>query len=315
MLRANLRYILYFDLAMVPYPSDAPPQPLADFISHLEKRVKAGLTFQVIDNERRVIRLSELRRVTAGNGSPAVALLFSLGDRDKAEPGFTNFVTGKIRIAKRERDEAGGLSVHAILSLDPTKPGGHLYRMLYEDVSGLGRSLIQNFLRAEFKTIAEEQELTFSREGKREIRTRPLVELAGHQSDKLKDSLKRGTLLYVELVNHTQEKPKFDEARYVSSTRRDMRLSISRDIPRAEQLPFLDKLNMWANTHGYESMRVRWRDENIEKPQSAKVDTVRQDAGEAFFVKAAEVRLRTSLPDISETMSNELVARMRDLLE
>lgn len=315
MLRANLRYILYFDLAMMPYPADAPPLPVADFMPHLEKRVAAGKSFQVIDNERRVIRLSALRRVKTGKGKPGMAMLFCLGDRDKAEPGFTHFVTGKIRVAKREADEAGGLSVHAVLSLEPTTEGGRLYRMVYEDVSGLGRSLIQNFLRSEFKIIAEEQGLSFEREGGKEIKTRPLVELSGHHSDKLKDSLRTGTLQYVELVNYLQDGPKMDESRYIRSARRDMRLSISRSLPQGEQLSFLDKVKNFANKQGYESMRVRWKDEKIQKPQSAKVDTVRQDAGEAFFVKAAEVNLRSALPDISEAMSDELIGRMKGLLE
>lgn len=146
MLKGNLRYILYFDLAMVPHPSDAPALPLANFIPHLKKRCEDGKSFQVIDNERRVVRLSDIKAIKTANGHPAAAMLFSLGDMDKAEPGFTNFLTGEVRIAKRRKNEAGGLSVHGVVSLPPIKKDGHLYRMVYEDVSGFGSNPNSKFL-------------------------------------------------------------------------------------------------------------------------------------------------------------------------
>lgn len=80
--------------------------------------------------------------------------------------------------------------------------------MVYEDVSGFGPSLIQGFLRAELKTISEDQGLTFRREGSKEpLKTRPMVELSGHASDRLKDSIKGGRLLHVELINYRDKEP------------------------------------------------------------------------------------------------------------
>lgn len=315
MLKSNQRSILYFDLAMAPHPSDAPALPLSDFIPYLQKRAADGRAFQVIDNDRRVIRLSDIKPLKTSAGTSAVAMLFALGDRDKADPGFTHFVTGKVRIPKRQKDEAGGLSVHGVVSLKPTTEGGHLYRMVYEDVTGFGRSLIQGFLRSEFKTISDDQELTFEREGKRNVKTRPMVELTGHASDKLKNSLKQGRLLYIELVDYVEGDFGFDEARYVKQARRDMNLSISKELPQGEALTFVEKVKVFARRNGYDAMRVRWRDPAITKPQTAKVDTAKQDAGEAFFIKSSEVNLRNGLPDISATMSNELINKMKDLLE
>ncbi|MHC4050140.1 hypothetical protein [Bradyrhizobium sp. 25ACV] len=76
MLRGNERSILFFDLAMAPHPSDAPALPSAEFIPYLKKRQASDLCFQVIDNERRVIRLLALREIKLTNGAPAIALLF-----------------------------------------------------------------------------------------------------------------------------------------------------------------------------------------------------------------------------------------------
>lgn len=315
MLRSRQRTILFLDLAMSPHPSDAPPLPLGDFIPHLEDRCKNDLSFQEIDKGRRVIRLLEIKQVELSDGELGVALLFSLGDLDKADPGFTNLKTGAVRIPRRGKDEAGGLSVHALLRLKSTKPRGHLYRMVYEDVSGFGRTLIQGFLRSEFKVIANEQELTFKRDGSKErLKTRPLVEISGHASDKLKDSLRKGRLLHVELVNYLEKDFGFDEARYISLVRRDMSLSVAKELPQGDALTFVQKMKEYAKKNNYESMRVRWREENSSKPNSAKVDTARQDAGEALFIKFQQVDLESSLPDISDKMSDELIGKMKDIL-
>jgi hypothetical protein len=314
MLRGN-GFILYFDLAMAPHPSDAPALPLADFIPYLQKRQNNDLCFQVVDNERRVIRLSAIKKIKLSNGQPAVALLFCLGDRDKADPGFTNFLTGKVRIPKRDQDEAGGLSVHAVIALNPTQNGGHLYRMVYEDVPGFGRSLIQGFLRSEFKTIADDQALTFKREGSKEgLKTRPMVEISGHASDRLKDSIQQGRLLHIELINYKEENLGFDEAKFISSVRRDMSLSIAKALPQGEALTFLERVKEYAKKNNYEAMRVRWREPQTAKAHTAKVDTARQDAGEAVFIKFAEVKLNQALPDICDTMSDELITKIKDFV-
>jgi organic hydroperoxide reductase OsmC/OhrA len=58
-----------------------------------------------------------------------------------------------------------------------------------------------------------------------------------------------------------------------------------------------------------------WRDSQIQKPQTAKVDTAKQDAGEALFIKFAEVKLDTALPDISDAMSDELIKKIKDMVD
>jgi hypothetical protein len=313
--KGNLRVVLYFDLAMSPHPSDSPPLPLNDFIHHLERRWEQGVSRQVIDNERRVVRLADIRRVDLRDKTPAVAMLFSLGDKDKAVPGFTNFETGRVRIVPPRAGEAGGLSVHALVCLEPSTKGGHFYRMVYEDVNGFGRSVIQGFLRSEFKIISDEQGLTFRREGGSEVKTRPLVELSGHASDQVKNSLAQGRLLHVELVSYVEKDLGFDEARYIKMARQDISFTIAKSLPEGDGLTLVEKIKVWAFQNGYESMRIRWRDPDMHKPQSAKIDTGRQDAGEALFVKSAEIGLRNSLPDISEQLSDELVKHMATLLE
>lgn len=314
MLQKNRRHILFFDLVMAPYPTDAPPIELETLIPFLSKRCEMGLAVEKIDADRRIIRLSDLKTVKLPDGSDAVAMLFCLGDHDKADPGVTHLETGAVRIFEKEEGEVGGLSVHTLVRLKPTQAKGHLYRAVLEDITGFGRTPIQSFLRSQFKIICDEQEFTFPRDDKRPIKTRPMVELAGHASDKLKNSLKSGRLLHIELVDYSAVDFGMDEAKFLKTARRALNVSVSKELPQGEQLGFVEKVKIWAKKQGYDTMRVRWKEPTSSRPQSAEVDTAKSDAGEAFFIKTAEVSFATPLADISEKMSDELIAEMKKAL-
>ena len=103
-------------------------------------------------------------------------------------------------------------------------------------------------------------------------------------------------------------------AKFISSVRRDMSLSIAKALPQGEALTFLEKLKDYAKKNDYEAMRVRWKEPKTAKAHTAKVDVSRQDAGEALFVKFAEVRLDQALPDICDAMSDELIDKIKDFV-
>jgi hypothetical protein len=314
MLKAKERFVLYFDLVMAPYPVDAPPIDLAVLLPELKKRCDDGKAVETIDAERRVIRLSQMEPVKLADSTDAMSMLFCLGDREKADAGVTNFVTGAVRVFEKDRDEVGGLSVHAIVGMVTAEAGSVKYRMVMEDVAGFGRTLIQNFLRSQFKIICDERSFTFKRDNKSEVKTRPMVELIGHASDKLKNSIKEGRLLHIELIDYIEQDYGFDEGKFIKTARRNLNLSIDKNLPEGEQLTMIDKIKQWAKGQGYETMRIRWKDPESTKPQSATVDTAKQDAGEAFFIKTAEVKFKTPLPDICEKLSAELIGEMQKLL-
>jgi hypothetical protein len=121
-------------------------------------------------------------------------------------------------------------------------------------------------------------------------------------------------MLHIELVNYREKNLGFDEAKFISSVRRDMSLSIKKELPQSETLGFVERVKEYAKKNNYEAMRVRWREPNVGKPRTAKVDTARQDAGEALFVKFDEVKLNNPLPDICETMSDELIRKIKDFV-
>lgn len=141
-----------------------------------------------------------------------------------------------------------------------------------------------------------------------------MVELHGHASQTLKESLATGRLLHVELIDFVEADLGFDEAVFIKEVRRNLNMSVSKDLPDGEALSFVEKVKAWAKGQGYDAMRVRWKDPETVKPQTAKIDTSKQDAGDAFFIRTAEVKFSTPLADISETISDELVNEMGNLL-
>lgn len=232
--RAHQRYILHYDFSMTPHPTDAPPLLLEDFVAPLIKRFKNGSAVQAIDDDKRIIRLVDAKIVQTKNKTRALALLITLGDKEKADPGFTNIVSGKVRIPEKDDDEVNGLSVHVVISLEPIEPDSYLYKMVCEDVTGFGRTLIERFIRHEFRVISSDLDFTFDRPGSAGLKTRPLVELVGHISDTLKDSLKGGRLINVELIDYVEENLGFDEAKYVKKIRRDISFSVSNMLPKGK---------------------------------------------------------------------------------
>ena len=136
----------------------------------------------------------------------------------------------------------------------------------------------------------------------------------GGSRAKLKDSIQQGRLLHIELINYKEKNLGFDEAKFISSVRRDMNLSIAKALPQGNALKFLEKVKEYAKKNDYEAMRVRWREPQAAKAHTAKVDTARSDAGEALFVKFAEIKLRQPLPDICDTMSDELISKIKDFV-
>ena len=109
-----------------------------------------------------------------------------------------------------------------------------------------------------------------------------MVELAGHASDKLKNSIENGRLLHIELIDYADVDFGMDEDKFLKTARRALNVSVAKSLPQGEALTLIDKVRLWAHRNGYGTMRVRWKEPMSSPPQTAKVDTAKADAGEAF---------------------------------
>ena len=314
MLKKHMRNILYFDFIMKPYPDDAPAINLEELIDYLIVRWKNGLAVEQIDAGKRVIRLLDIKKVSIDNKS-AVALLLCLADADKSDSGVTNIKTGEVRILDKFDDELGCCCAHLLVNLTPTEKDGYIYNAILEDISGLGKTLIQRFMRTQFRNICNEKDYSFRKETNAEVKTRPLVELAGHASDELVQSLKTGSLQYIELNTYQEIDLGFDEGKYLKSCSRKINISVSKNLPQSDTMTLLEKMRTYAKGAGYDTMRVRWKVPSQTKPQTAKIDTDKTDASEAVFIKTSEIQLINPLEEVSSMICDELINSMQKHLK
>lgn len=309
-----MRNILYFDFIMKPYPDDAPSINLEELIDHLIVRCQNGLAVEQIDAGKRIIRLLDIKKVRSDNKS-AVALLLCLADADKSDSGVTNIKTGEVRILDKFDDELGCCCAHLLVNLTPTEKDGYIYNAILEDISGLGKTLIQSFMRTQFRNICKDTGYSFQREKNDNVKTRPLVELAGHASEELVQSLKTGSLQYIELNNYHQIDWGFDEGKYLKSSSRKINISVSKKLPQSDTMNFLEKIRTYAKEAGYDTMRVRWKVPSQSKPQTAKIDTDKKDTSEAVFIKTSEIQLINPLEEVSSMICVELINSMQKHLK
>ncbi len=91
--------------------------------------------------------------------------------------------------------------------------------------------------------------------GSQEILSRHFlkVELAGHQSERLKQALNKGGLQSLELVQYKKLDWGMDEEEYVSTTRHSLSLSVSKNLPKGKTLSFVQRMNEMARKKGYDS--------------------------------------------------------------
>ena len=308
------RWIVFYDLAMTPYPSDAAPIPLRDFVDGLQERVASEEAFKLIDSDRRAIRILEMKRDKLPNDQEVMCLLVSLCDLDSADPAFQNFKTGKLRIPPKEEGEGGAVSVHVVLKLDPVNSDSHIYQMVFEDVIGLGKSKIQEILRHQFKVLSKDLGLFYERESGSQVQTRPMVEMAGHQSEYLKNALKDGQPLGIELWNPRVESKGFDESPEIKNMRRELRISVVKDFNPLDFQNVVAKWKEWGKQNDYTNMRVRWRSPSASKPEAATFPTAKQDVGEALFTRQVEVEVVSSLPQACDTMRGDLLSEMKKVM-
>lgn len=312
MLHSNHRDVLHFDFAMRPHPPTSDPIPFRELLGALEKLVSTDEASYFRDNERRVVKVSKLQMVKSTGGTEAVALLLMLGDRDRADPGFINFDTGKNRIIKKHENEGGALSAHVLLSLDPTEFKGYVYSLTLEDVPGLGRTLLEDFFRYILRKICKDEDRRWKKDGG-EVQQWPDVEVAAHQSQRLRSALEGGGLQAIELVEYIKADMGFDEAAHVKKKTRRLTINVSREIPKEETMGIIEKVRVYALGENYSEMRLRWKNEAQSKSETAYIPMSRQDVGEALLTRSSEVSLKTILPDCSDDICDELLKKMIEI--
>lgn len=307
------RWAFVYELRLEPYPVGAPEIDLEAVLDGLLSRQQAGQSVKLVAKETAAIRIQAMQ---VDKDARLAKLLINYADKDTSDPVFAHLETGSLRSEPKLDGEGVALSAHMLIHLDRCPKNG-TYTTILEDVPGVGKSKVTPFLTSEFRAVAD---FPFKDSDGKVKKSRPVPNLVGHLSQKLKEDLNRGHLGDIELVRYRTihgeaQANEFDEEGYVSEESRTVRIKVEQKLSADAALDLLNRVRSRAVEKGYAVMRVKVKPDQG-KERTVPVPTAREDAGDVAYVRyermdGFEQPLKQSVSDLQDT----IVEKMRQLLE
>lgn len=307
------RWCLECDLQIRPAHPRGPYPVISDYVDDLIVRSNRGEAKRVSENSSRVTRISEAKRVPLPDGSEALAMVITLGNTRGARPAFIHFENGTARDAERLDGEVKGASAHCLLRL--TQDGTHVgrYRIVIEDVRGIGRTPITRLIGSELRAIAEQRGENFiDPDSGRRLQHRAVVEVHPRQSSEMREALAGTTSLPVTLID-TSAVPAFDENPDFTVRRHSLHVTVRPTEGRTIQQS-LQNLARLGAAQDYDRMRISWKPRPTGRTSSTELATDLADLGTALFAQRIELELPTALSDCTDRVSDEFIALMSGVI-
>jgi hypothetical protein len=249
------RWCLFCDFELHSSPAAAPAITIEDYVDDIIARSDAGLAKRVFENETKVTRVAKARRVNFANGTPGLAFLVTLGDRRGADPSFLHFDEGAARDAEKFEGEVKGFSAHCVLrtTADHHHPGR--YRLLMEEVHGIGRTQLERLLQSVIRQISSDRNERFQNpDTGRMNKLVPVLDILARQSNAMVHALQHGVFQPVELIDFGAN-PAFD-ANPEFVVRRHNLFVKAKPAPGRTIRQVLNDMKDVALAEGYDRMRV-----------------------------------------------------------
>lgn len=303
------RWCLFCDFEVHASAADAPTPVLDDYVDDIVAWAARGEAKRIFENESRVTRIAEARRVNLEDGSPAVAMLITLGDRRGADPAFIHFENGQARDAEKQEGEVKGVSAHCIIRLTEDQDAGGRYRMFLEEIRGIGRTPVTRLLSTVLREIATDRGERFRNPQTNRMNAyRPVVEVHPRRSREMAAALDTGSFLPVELLD-TRPIPAFDENPEYQVRRHQLTVKVRPQAGRTFRQAVSD-LAALAHQQGYSHMRVSWRLPGEHRGGSSEMRTDLADIGTALFAHRELVHVENGLSECSPELNDEFVDAM-----
>lgn len=302
------RFVLLYDLQLRTARKATEFDGLKTLAGALLQRIKEGKSHINLpsyegDNSAPWMRLKDAKIVDLSDDHQGLALLFSIGDPHAANPCFEHQETAVLRTIEKEEKEGKAITAHGLISLKEVRP--KCYKMIVEDIRGLGRTRLREILGNELKAISEDYGLEYTNNSGEQVSTYIIADLMGHKSEKIGESLKRSTISGIYLID-TKNKVSLDEVDGADISRREIKVSISKNAS-----DVIDDIKKWGANNGYDRMRLIWNDpEGTGKPERASVDTTEQDVKDSYFIKQAKITLNTPLAEAVTNIRDDVIQAM-----
>ncbi len=302
MLEASVRNILFFDTILKPHHEGIKDIPLDGILRSLEDENRKEGFVKLIDNEQAAVRLSDINVDFQTN---TATLLITYADKRGADPVFANLEKGTLRSERKLDGEGVAISAHLMFGLKANAING-LYPAILEDVPGIGRTLLEPFLRSAFKNASSYK---FQNQNKNEQKTWPVPTLVVKQSEQLSKSLSSGGYLTEVEVTKYEATGGFDQIAGLQEKKTTTVIKISGRPTGNMATDLLNKIKIFANNKKYYDMRVRWVNAN-KQTKTVALGTARADVGDVLFGRVERIGVSTPLPQCSEKIQSELHSAM-----
>lgn len=309
MMNGYKRWVQVFDFSLSSAPTEAPVASLEDVANVLLSAAGTEKGVYAFDSERRQLRLAEAQLAPDRS---ALVMLVRFGDLDGADPSFMEVGTGTARTVEKKEGEANASAAHIVLDLSKNEePISPLF--LLEQVKGIGQSRLVPFINYILKKNCQ---FTWRDEGGKERKGRPYVQLKGHMSESLRESLKTGELSSVTLENEIKNKSETDEDQFITKEVRTLQISVLPGTKGEKAFSLLRRTEKKIKNGEYSEMRVQYKYGNEKKLQTVRIDTSKKDIIDSWMTKVELIEgFDEPLVDCHKNIRDDVTKKMVSVLK
>lgn len=306
------RWVQFQELYLESEPLEAPTISFSTLVPLWVQRINSKQSVKLINKDTAAIRAIDARYDTQ---QKTLTVLLQYADTNVTDPAFSDLKTGKLRVEPKLKGEGVAVSAHLVVSVEPNDTLGKKYKLLLEEVPGLGRSAVSPFIRSELKEISKDLfEYNDPDDNNRLKKYLPAAEILGTPSKQLQEELEDGCILQgIELVQFTHAKPAIDEEGFYTETSRHVKLVPHKDGVNSLVDALKHALN-FAKSNGYSDVKLRYKHPKG-KQKTATMGSKISDVSDVLVLQSEAVKADEILAQCSEKIVPSIADKMAALLK
>lgn len=319
------RWAYFYDFHLKPFPDDAPDFEFEEVLNKIEHTWKSGNAVHQYRNKELTVRVKDFQKVKG-----FALLLINVSDIKATDPAFSNVETGDVRVEQKLDNEGIGAACHIIFSRDSIngKKGWHL--SIIEEVVGIPKSIIEQFLTHLFREICATNYNKPGSKSKKGNVCRPMAIFNGHASSTLKDSLTHSSLQGITLLNHNEGKF-IDDDKELLMSEQVIKLKVTGTPSGNQAVDLIKKATAYGKKQSYDEVRVQYTEvvaeetkkdnkgevktRQIKKQRTVPFSSKEVDIANLLFTKSELIELKKEIGQCENKIHTELANKMKSLLE
>lgn len=306
------RWVQFHELYMQSEPTEAPIIPLQKLVPFLINRINSGVSLKLINNNTAALRIADY---LYDDSEKVLILLVQYSDQNVTDPVFGNLQTGKLRKESKLAGEGVAVSAHVAINIEPHDENKQIYKLILEEIPGLGRSNLSPFIKSEFKEAAAKNfEYEDKLDNKKIKNYKPSAEILAKPSKTFIDETKEGiTLQSAELVQMKRKVNSFDEEGFYTETSRSVKFAFVKSKPDSI-LDVLQNLISKGKKNNFDNVKIRYKQKSG-KSKTATMGLEVSDIVDTLVTETAAIKATEVLSQCSDKIVKSIADEMVKLLK